>query len=152
MPTSERTNAEKVGDLVKQVDQAIIKARNRVMAEYDLTATQADLLRYIRLNSDHEINQVELERAFHLTNPTITGILKRLEAKGFIVKRPSQKDCRHKSICATDRATALFQSGWQTKAKIEKWLLQGLSQDEIDATLRALEIMLGNMEHMAQEP
>ncbi len=146
------TNAEKVGDLVKQVDQAIIKARNRVMADYDLTASQADLLHYIHQNSDHEINQVELERKFHLTNPTITGILKRLEAKGFIVKRPSQKDCRHKSICETEHAAALHESGMATKQQIEKWLLQGLTQKEIDATLRALQIMLDNMEHITENP
>ena len=76
------SQAERIGLLTKSINNAIEKERNRYLAEYDLTAAQSDVLRFVATANARgiEINQVDIEKEFNLSNPTVTGILKRLEA------------------------------------------------------------------------
>jgi len=142
------TDAEKVGLLTKSINLAIEKERNRYLAEYELTAVQADVIRFLSYarTKEIEVNQVDIERELHLSTPTVTGILKRLELKGFIVKKESQKDHRYKSICMTERTIRVHKKSAHIKERIEEYLMQGLSQAERDQAIAALEVMLENMQ------
>ena len=144
------TQAEKIGLLTKSINNAIEKERNRYLAEYDLTAAQADVLKYVTIaySLGIEINQVDIEKEFHLSNPTVTGILKRLEAKGFIEKRESQKDRRYKWICATRSAERVHRRSSNNKGRVEEYLLRGIPEDQRAVTIAALETMLENIKEL----
>ena len=141
------TAAEKVGLLTKSINLAIEKERNRYLMEYGLTAVQTDVLQFITAAQNHgvEINQVDIEKEFHLSNPTVTGILKRLEAKDFIEKKESKKDRRYKWICLTDKAVSVFRRSWNNKRRIEEYLLRDIPQEQIDLAIAAMEKMMENM-------
>ena len=144
------TQAEKIGLLTKSINNAIEKERNRYLAECDLTAAQSDVLRFVATaySLEIEINQVDIEKEFHLSNPTVTGILKRLEAKGFIEKRDSKKDKRYKWICATPSAEAVHRRSLPNKGRIEEYLLRGIPEEQRLQAIEALEIMLENMKEL----
>ena len=141
------TDAEKVGVLTKSINVAIEKEKNRYLAEYGLTAAQTDVIQYVSIAERHgiEVNQVDIEREYHLSNPTVTGILKRLEAKGFIEKRESKKDHRYKWICMTEKARAVHEKSWPTKARIEEHLMEGIPEETRKIAIAAMEKMLENM-------
>ena len=144
------TQAEKIGLLTKSINNAIEKERNRYLAEYDLTAAQSDVLQYVTIaySLGIEINQVDIEKEFNLSNPTVTGILKRLEAKGFIEKRESKKDKRYKWICATKSAETVHRRSGNNKGRIEEYLLRGIPEDHREIAVSALETMLENMKEL----
>ena len=57
------------------------------LLKYNLTGMQMEILCYLKCNPDKEIHQREIEYWFQLKNPTVTGILNRLEEKGYITRR-----------------------------------------------------------------
>ncbi len=144
------TDAEKVGFLTKSINLAIEKERNRYLGEYGLTAAQTDVLQYVSsaYQKGIELNQVDIEREFNLSNPTVTGILKRLEAKDFIVKRESKKDHRYKWICITEKAQNLFNRSIHAKGRIEDCLFRGVPEEQRSQAIAALETMLENMKQL----
>ncbi len=144
------TDAEKVGLLTKSINNAIEKERNRYLAEFDLTAAQSDVLKYVCVayTREVEVNQVDIEKEFNLSNPTVTGILKRLEAKGYIEKRDSKKDKRYKWICPTKSAETAHRRSRNNKNHIEEYLLRGIPAERRAQTIADLEIMLENMKEL----
>ena len=88
----------------RQLDQRLL--------EKDLTGVQLGVLKELeRLEASGaaEVNQRDLENASHVTHPTMTEILKRLERKGFIRCCQSSHDRRHKCIFSTEKARQLQQ-------------------------------------------
>ena len=86
---------EHVGRLLKRIHMIMDRNFNNMLNQYDLTAAQLDVL--IPLFRSHGM----------LKNPTVTGTLKRLEAKGFIVRTPLETDRRYNQITLTERAREL---------------------------------------------
>lgn len=141
------TDAEKVGLLTKSINLAIEKERNRYLGEYGLTAAQTDVLHYLFAAERQgvEVNQVDIEREFHLSNPTVTGILKRLEAKGCIEKKESKKDHRYKWVCTTEKARSVHRRSLPIKGRIEEYLLRDIPEEQRKIAISAMEKMLENM-------
>ena len=117
------------------------------LREVDLTGVQLGVLGQLaRLEAlgEGEINQRALETASHVTHPTMTEILKRLEQKGFIVCRPSAADRRNKSIASTEKARSLHREVDQVDEAVFKWLCQGLSREQIAQLDAITGVMLQN--------
>ena len=74
---------------------------NEGLKKYDLTKTQRDILGYLHFTDKNPVIQKDIEEHFHISNPTVTGILNRLEQKGFIERKQSLKDKRVRTIVLT---------------------------------------------------
>ena len=93
------------------------RTMRRQMDEYvrgtGLTGTQFSVLGALgRLEREGtgEVTQKALEDAAHVTHPTMTELLKKLESKGFITCRPSEVDRRCKAVASAEKARALRQA------------------------------------------
>ena len=86
-----------------------------------------------------------LERALSLKNPTVTGILKRLDEKGFLFCVPSTTDKRKKNIYLTEKAYDIQRRMEADRKKLEKELTRGMTKKEITALKRGLEKLLYNI-------
>ena len=75
-------------ELLKQISLRYECECNRLLSEYDLTLSQLELQHFLFTQQEKGIpvNQRSIEEMLHLKNPTVTGILKRLESKGFVVR------------------------------------------------------------------
>lgn len=115
----------------KEIFQNIEKQKNKNLQDLELTSIQASVLIYLLNESDIK-NQRDIEKKFNLTNPTVNGILNRLESKGFIKRTISQKDARNKEVHLTDKSLKL-NSEMNSKAKeVEKNILNNISKDELE--------------------
>ena len=52
---------------------------NEGLKKYDLTKSQRDVLGYLHFTDKDPVIQKDIEEHFHISNPTVTGILNRLE-------------------------------------------------------------------------
>ncbi len=95
---------ERFGVLLKKINLKYENRINEVVRKHDLTRAQCDIIVFLVKSKDHEVTQREIERFFNISNPTVTGVLNRLETKGFIVRKASVKDARYKIIESTDKA------------------------------------------------
>lgn len=115
--------------LFKQLSIAFENNLQREAAQYGLTAAQAmhsDLF----IQCGHRINQRELESYYHLSNPTVTGLMKRMESKGFIRREVSREDGRAKYIILTEKAMEISSEVQQNLAKMEQKVVQGMTLEE----------------------
>ena len=91
---------KRIGFLIKQVFHMNQVRLNEMFAEFDLTGAQTFTLIYLFKAHDQGriINQRDIERDMDISNPTVTGILNRLENKGLIIRKVNPADARVKNI------------------------------------------------------
>ena len=117
------------------LDRAFKRKLDERLRELELTGVQFGVLgRLAQLEAagQGEINQRALESASHVTHPTMTEILRRLEQKGFIICQPSRSDRRSKSISSTEKARCLHREVDRIDEEVTNWLCAGLSPEQIE--------------------
>ena len=127
--------------------RSFLKQLDRLLQEKGLTGVQFGVLGQLRRleeSGQREINQRDLENAAHVTHPTMTEILKRLEKQGFVTCEPSARDRRFKSIRSTGKALALRCETEELDERVFRRLTQGLSESEIASLLSAMDKMIEN--------
>lgn len=130
------------------------RAFRRQMDEYvresGLTGVQFGVLGALeRLeHAGGEVTQRTLEDATHVTHPTMTELLKKLEAKGFVECRTSESDRRCKVVSSTERSRELHQliDGMDARAFTE--LTRGLREEEIASLIYITDVMLKNIKEL----
>lgn len=136
--------------------RAFKKQLDARLQEKGLTGVQFGVLaqlRRLRRSGQEEINQRDLEEAMHVTHPTMTEIVKRLEKQGFVSCAPSERDRRFKSIRPTEKAAALQRELDELDDSIFRELCRGLSPEEIESLGAVTDKMLRNIfsEYMEKE-
>ncbi len=109
---------------------------NRALAQWDLTAAQGHIMCYLVHQSEPPCAR-DLEEYFQLTHPTISGLLRRMEAKGFLEQRPDPVDRRIKRIYPLQKSLACYQFIIESIDQTEQQLLQGFTSQE-QTQLRSL--------------
>jgi DNA-binding MarR family transcriptional regulator len=133
--------------LIFRLNNALIKQKNKEMAKYDLTSIQADVLIYILLNADKgEINQLDIQAVFKLTNPTVSGIIDRLEEKDFIKRAKSLKDARFRRLIPMPKGEELLDVLTKSAHSAEEAFLIDMTDPEKDEFERLLNIALKTTE------
>lgn len=107
---------------LKMLQKTFEERRNKHLLKYNLTSSQQEILFYLGFHEGEPIHQREIEKWFRLKNPTVTGILNRLEEKGFIVRKTKEDDKRFRMIELTEKSRCLMQEMceemWQMDDKI----------------------------------
>lgn len=131
--------------ILDRVFKARISGRAK---EYGLTPVQLRVLGCLsRLESYNigEINQKDLEMEEHLTHQTMTEIIKKLSAKGYIECSISQKDRRYKKICCKQPYKEIYLQIAEEDQRVMQEICKGLSQEEIAALLTITDKILRNI-------
>lgn len=126
------------------------KARiDDLMRDYGLTSVQAGVLFALykceSCGKGKEVNQKDLEQAMGLTHQTMTEIIKKLEANGFIECAQSTKDKRSKSIKTTDKALEIHKNMDNTDNMVLEEMCKGISEDKKKELIETLDAMLDNI-------
>lgn len=134
-----------IGFTVKQINNIYEKDLNVKLKKLGITSSQCAVLDYLFHTNKDEVNQCDVEKALSLKNPTVTGILKRLDEKGFILCVPNAVDKRRKNIYLTEKAYDIQRRMENDRKKLEKELTRGMTKKEIAALNKGLEKLLYNI-------
>lgn len=85
------------------IDNHMEKTMNEALRKYDLTKSQQDVLGFLHHTNKEFVIQKDIEEHFHISNPTVTGLLNRLEQKGFIERIKDPRDKRSRIIVLTEK-------------------------------------------------
>ena len=135
-----------IGFYLKKLFQTMEKELNKDLENIDLTSMQAHVLIYLYKNKNNVTNQRDIERKFALTNPTVNGILNRLEKKGFIKRLVSHIDARNKEISLTDKSISLINDMKKSAIKLENKMTLGIEKDELDIFYKVIKKMFNNVQ------
>ncbi len=129
-----------VGFMFKQINTIYEKDFNNLLKTVGITASQCAVLDYLFRSDEEVVNQRDIEKGLSLKNPTVTGLLKRLDEKGFILSVPSEKN-----IYLTEKAYDIQRRMDADRKKIDKRLTLGMNKKERAALEKMLEKVLYNI-------
>lgn len=142
-------NEEKpaIGGIIQHIAHAMFKEANRDLQQYNITGAQANVLIFLYFHERKgDVFQKDIEKHLNLTNPTVTGVVKRLEQKELISRSCCKNDGRYKCHILTDKGKkfARYAINYMRNEK-EKQILKGFSDDETEFLLRLLKRILSNL-------
>lgn len=123
-------NHERIVILIKKLALESDKRALAILAPAELTPSQFKIIKFLFWQGDTHIRQVDIEKHFSMTNPTVTGLLKNLEEKGWIRREANPEDSRSKIICLTDAALARKEELYAYGEQIEDALIHDLTEKE----------------------
>ena len=121
-------------------DQRITNA----LTEMELTASQGPVLGYIAHRKNPPCAR-DIEEEFHLSHPTVSGLLSRLEKKGFIEYFPDEIDRRCKRLRLLPKGQQCIEIMHRTIAENETKMVQGFSEEEQELFFSFLNRAIHNM-------
>ena len=117
---------------------------NEALLKMDLTASQGHIMCFLAHSPKPPCSK-DLEEHFHLSHPSISGTLSRLEKKGFIELKPDEEDRRCKRIHILPKGLQCHQQILQTVQNIEKQIIQDFTPEEQAQFSAFLERAMSNM-------
>ncbi len=105
------------------------KAITRALEEMELTSAQGHIMGYLS-HRDTPPCPRDIEEAFHLSHPTVSGLLSRLEKKGFITLRSDENDRRCKRIFVLPKGLECHERMRETIRTIETRMVSGFTPEE----------------------
>lgn len=118
---------------------------DRNLQKYNLTGVQMEVLCYLKYNPDKEIHQREIEYWLQLKNPTVTGILNRLEEKGYITRRRNPDDGRFRIIEVTEKGNQVMEDMGEGARDLDDRIYDCMTDEEQAKLLELLDRILATM-------
>lgn len=133
---------------LKMIHNTVEERRNRHLLKYNLTSSQMEILVYLDFHEGKEVHQREIEKWFHLKNPTVTGILNRLEEKGFIVRKTHEADKRFRMIELTEKSRCLMQEMGEEMRQMDNKIYSCMTEEERSQLSELLERILDSLSEL----
>lgn len=151
-----KKDCEDVAKMIREIKMVQImfdQNLTRILSKFDLTSTQAPVLKMISEyeKEGKELGQKDIEEFFHLKNPTVTGILDRLEKKKFIVRKVSKDDRRKRIITLTKKSRQIIEESDMCLKEFRKKAVEGVKKEEFLACANIIDKMVANLEKINME-
>ena len=132
------------GPLLRALHSCTNQAMTSSLEKMELTAAQGHIMGYLDHHPDAPCSR-DIEEAFHLSHPTVSGLLSRLEKKGFIEFRTDELDRRCKRIYVLPKGRECQETMHQTILDTERRLVEGFTAQEQAQFLSFLERAISNV-------
>lgn len=132
------------GHLFRVLHWCTARLLNEAVSQYELTSSQGRILGYIA-NRKTAPCAKDLEDFFHLSHPSISGVLKRLEQKGFIEFRCDENDHRCRRIYLLPKGLECHENILRQIEYIENTILQGFTSEEEELFFSMLNRSIDNL-------
>ena len=137
--------SQNLGPRLRFLNNRITQYMDQQFLALDLTSTQSFIRPHLSLHENEAVYPKDIEKKLHLTHPTVSGVLQRLESKDFIVIEPDRADRRCKRIRLTDRARRCDEAVGQAFDTLERVMCTGMSAEEQQTLLRLLDLATKNL-------
>ena len=135
-------NQDKIAIWLKFVNLECDKLSAEILEPHGLTLTQYKVLKFLLINPQGTIRQVDIEEHFYIRNPTVTRILQSLEKKELIERQVNPQDSRSKIICLTEKAKSMESLLYRLGDELEGKLTSNLTLEDKKELLRLLKKLL----------
>lgn len=133
-----------MGHYFKVMQIRMEHAMNRRLQELDLTSAQGHIIGYLTHAKEPPCAR-DIEKFFGLSHPTVSGLLSRMEAKGFVEIRPDEKDKRVKRIFLLEKGMACSRQIQQCIEEIDRQMIHGFTEEEKELFQSLLRRAVDNM-------
>lgn len=134
-----------IGPRAKHLGILMEQAMGQYLGELDMTPVQSQILHYLIHHQQEPQCQRDVEHYFSLAHPTVSGILSRLEEKGYIRTEKDQKDQRKKILLVTGKAMEYHDQIIHIVRTAEQQCVQGFTPQEREQFLSFLDRAIANL-------
>lgn len=110
-----------------------------------MTGTNGCIIGYLAENSNHDVFQKDIEKAFGITRSTASKVINLMEQKGLVERQSVSYDARLKKIVMTDKSKSISHLMAEDMTLVESVLTEGFSLDEKKALYSYLKRMKQNL-------
>ena len=134
------------GHMVRILHWCTDQAMTAALEKMELTAAQGHIMGYLNHCPDPPCPK-DVEERFRLSHPTVSGILSRLEQKGFLELISDSKDRRYKRIRVLPKGVECHQRIHEAIAANEELMVRDFTEEERELFHRLLTRAIANMGH-----
>lgn len=131
---------------IRRIVRSINLESKKVQKDFGVSIPQILCLEYLKSSSGYQATQRSIRDHLNLNSSTVTGIIGRLEKKGFVARLPKSGDKRVMHIALTSSGDALLK---RTPDLLQQRLnekLKGLSSGELLRVGSALDTLIEMLE------
>lgn len=139
----------RLGFLVHDISRLRRSVIDRVVRPLGVTRSQWWVLAF--LSREDGMHQVALADELDLGKVALGSLLDPLTTARLIERRADPGDKRIKRVFLTEKGIRLVQTIRENVADVERRLLQGIAKKDLEATVRALRAMKGNISGVLAE-
>jgi DNA-binding MarR family transcriptional regulator len=125
-----------VGFHIRLAHGAVYRHFTETFADLELTQKQVSALWLV---DDHpDIAQTGLAQRMRMDRATTMAIVNRLEAKGYLLRKPSRSDGRKQALNLTDRGRKALAAAKRAIQQHEHWLRSRFNEKEVAKLIELL--------------
>jgi DNA-binding MarR family transcriptional regulator len=94
---------------IRKIVRSINLESKKIQKEYGVSIPQILCLNYLNESQNYQATQGEIKKFLHLNASTTSGIVNRLETKGFVARLPKFGDKRTVTISLTSKGVKLLE-------------------------------------------
>ena len=132
------------GHLARILHWCARQSMGNALEKMELTAAQGRIMGFLAHTQSPPCPR-DLEEEFQLSHPTVSGLLSRLEQKGFIELRTDPDDRRCKRIYVLPKGRECQELMHNTIMENEKRIVQGFTPEEQEQFAQLLQRAITNM-------
>ena len=136
--------AQHLGHLIRILHWCTDQTMTNALETMELTASQGRIMGYVSHCKEPPCPK-DVEEAFQMSHPTVSGILSRMEQKGFIALRPDPDDRRCKRIYTLPKGEQCHELMHRTILANEKRIVDGFTPEEQEQFAALLQRAITNM-------
>ena len=126
------------GALIKCLAEMLDRNANNNLAMCGVTFSQMKLLVMLHETNADSVTMKEIEKYFDLSQPTVAGIVSRLEKKNLVTGFTDSDDRRIKRVRITEEGRLACEQSRCEMIDYENWFLKALSEEEQSELLKLL--------------
>lgn len=129
-----------LGYLIWQIMKIWQRGKHKLLDEFGLTSSQLEVLSavYHLSKSGEEVTQIAISNLTNVDPMTTSTILRNLDRKNLITRKPSKIDTRARVVEATAEGTELFLKAVSKVEAKTSAMLEDMNGDALKAQLRSL--------------
>ena len=129
----------KVSVQIKKTALVFDKISNQLLAPYGLSDSQFKILMVLYHAPMGSVRQIDIETKFAMTNPTVTGLVQKLEKSDLVTRIPHPQDKRSKILLLTDHAVEMKEELLALADALELQMTKNLTEKECGQLSRLLQ-------------
>lgn len=131
---------------IRKLVRSLNLESKRIQKKYGISIPQLLCLKLLSERPDYQATVTEIAKYLNLNLSTSTGIVKRLEKKGYLARLPKKDDKRITPIALTSSGASLLQNSPELIHSQLTHKLKNLPPDKIDQIKNALETLVNYLD------
>ncbi|MBL6448984.1 MarR family transcriptional regulator [Fulvivirga sp. 29W222] len=130
---------------IRKILRSVNLESKRIQKEYGISIPQLLTLNFLKTCDDFKATHGQISKYLNLNSSTVTGIISRLEKKGYVAKLPNLKDKRITYVALTTNGASLLKKTPELMHEQLQTKLNKLSEDQLKEIERGFKLLIDVM-------